>query len=204
MKQRTIGLIALVLVIGTLGGVVAATAVDAVSRRDAARLQAKIDQINKNASVRRSATPLRTPVTEAELNSYIKYEMGERMPTGVSDPWVSIVGNSRVAGRATVDLSQVSQKHKSTGMLDPYNYLTGSLPVTAEGVLTSKDGVASLALDSASISGVPVPIWVLQEIVTSYSKSATAPLGVSIDKPFPLPSGIREIQLGRGQAVIVQ
>ena len=44
----------------------------------------------------------------------------------------------------------------------------------------------------------------LQEIVNHYSKSETAPQGVSIEKPFALPSGIREIQLARGQAIVVQ
>ena len=123
----------------------------------------------------------------------------------MKDPWVSILGDGRLSGRATVDLSQVGKDRKSSGgVLDPYNYLTGSLPVTADGVLRTKDGVANFSLESASISGVPVPVWMLQDIVTSYSKSETSPQGVAIDKPFALPAGIREIQLARGQAIIVQ
>jgi hypothetical protein len=39
----------------------------------------------------------------------------------------------------------------------------------------------------------------LQEIVSYYSKSEASPQGVAIDKPFMLPSGIREIQLAQGQ-----
>ena len=42
--------------------------------------------------------------------------------------------------------------------------------------------------------GVPVPPWMLQEIVRYYSKSEAAPKGVALDKPFVLPNGIREIQ----------
>ena len=180
-------------------------AVDPVSRRDAARLQAKIDKINKTGVGARPAAPVRTPVTEAELNSYLRYELGDKLPTGVTDPWVSILGDGHLSGRATVDLSQVGKSRKSSGgMLDPYSYLTGSLPITANGVLKSKNGVATFALESASISGVPVPVWMLQEIVTYYSRSSTSPQGVSIDKPFPLPAGIREIQIDRGQAIVVQ
>jgi hypothetical protein len=204
MKQRAVRPLVFFLALLALGGAVAAGGVDPVSRRDAARLQAKIDQINRNVAARRPGAAVRTPVTEAELNSYLKYEMGDRIPAGVTDPWVSIVGDSRVAGRATVDLNQVSQKHKSTGMLDPYNYLTGSVPVTANGMLTSKNGVASFTLESAAISGVPVPVWMLQEIVASYSKTPATPQGVSIDKPFPLPAGIREIQIDPGQAIVIQ
>jgi len=183
---------------------IASAAVDPVSRRDAARLQAKIDKINKNAVVTRRAAPVRTAVTEAELNSYLRYELGDKLPTGVKDPWVSILGDGRLSGRATVDLGEVGKSRKSSGLLDPYNYLTGSLPITANGVLRAKNGVASFSLDSASISGVPVPIWMLQEIVTYYSKSDASPQGVAIDKPFALPAGIREIQLDRGQAVVIQ
>jgi hypothetical protein len=204
MKCHKTRLIALSLVIGTLGAAVVFAGVDPVSRRDAARLQVKIDKINKNVPGLRRSVPLRTPVTEAELNAYLRYELGDKLPPGVTDPSVSILGNNRVSGRATVDLSQVGQGHKSTGMLDPYSYLTGSLPIAANGVLKSKNGVATFDLESASISGVPVPVWMLQEIVSYYSKSPAAPQGVSIAKPFPLPSGIREIQLDPGQAIVIQ
>ena len=78
------------------------------------------------------------------------------------------------------------------------------MPIVADGVLKSKDGMATFALESASVSGVPVPVWMLQEIVSYYSKSPESPQGIAIDKPFSLPAGIREIQLDRGQAVVIQ
>jgi hypothetical protein len=204
MKLRWARHVALSILVGLLGAAAVSAGVDPVSRRDAARLQAKIDKINKNVAGRHPAAPLRTPVSEAELNSYLQFELGDKLPTGVKNPWVSILGENRVSGRATVDLAQVAKAHKSTGMMDPYNYLTGSVPITANGVLTSRNGVATFALESASISGVPVPMWMLQEIVSSYSKSPEAPQGIAIDKPFPLPAGIREIQIDRGQAVVIQ
>jgi hypothetical protein len=169
------------------GAAVVFAGVDPVSRLDAARLQVKIDKINKNVAGLRSAAPLRTPVTEAELNSYLRYELGDKLPPGVKDPWVSMLGSNRVSGRAIVDLAQVSQGHKSTGMMDPYNYLTGSVPITADGVLTSKNGVASFVLESGKIASLGPFRWDASEIVTYYSKSAAVPEGVSIAKPFPLP-----------------
>lgn len=179
-----------------------AFAADPVSRRDAARLQAKIDRITKGNTLR--GKPASTPITEAELNSYLRYELADRIPVGVTDPWVSILENGRIAGRATVDLERVGQSRKSGGMLDPFNLLTGSLPLLVNGVLRTKNGVGTFAVESASISSVPVPIWMLQEIVSYYSKSAAAPNGVAIDKPFVLPNGIREIQTAKGQATVVQ
>jgi hypothetical protein len=143
-------------------------------------------------------------VTEAELNSYLVYELGDKLPTGIKSPSVSMLGPNRVSGSATVDLAEVAKAHKSTGMMDPYNYLAGSVPIAADGVLTTRNGMATFVVDSASISGVPIPVWMLQEIVSSYSKSPESPQGIKIDKPFPLPAGIREIQMERGQAYIIQ
>jgi hypothetical protein len=177
-------------------------AAEPVSRRDAARLQAKLDRITKNNGVRGRTS--KTAITEAEVNSYLRYELGDRIPAGVTEPWVSILDNGRLSGRATVDLARVGQSRKSTGMLDPFNLLSGSLPLAVNGVLKTKDGMGSFALESASISGVPVPAWMLQEIVSYYSKSPSTPKGVVIDKPFTLPSGIREIQLAKGQALVIQ
>ena len=59
------------------------TAADVVSRRDAARLQAKLDRIAKLGPGQRR-TPLRTTVSEVELNSYLQYELDDQLPAGVS------------------------------------------------------------------------------------------------------------------------
>jgi hypothetical protein len=178
-------------------------AAEPVSRRDAARLQAKLDRITKGSPAL-GRTPATTAITETEVNSYLQYELGDRFPAGVTDPWVSILDDGRLAGRATVDLARVGQSRKSSGMLDPFNFLTGSLPLAVNGVLKTKNGVGSFAVESASISSVPVPVWMLQEIVSYYSKSEAAPNGVAIDKPFALPNGIREIRTARGTATVVQ
>lgn len=188
-----------------LAGLLATSLVAAepVSRRDAARLQAKIDRITKGAPTQGKAVSA-TPITETEVNSYLRFELGDRIPTGITDPWVSIQEDGRLSGRATVDLARVAQSRKSNGMLDPFSFLSGSLPVAVNGILRTKNGVGTFAVESASISSVPVPAWMLQEIVSYYSKSESAPKGVAIDKPFVLPSGIREIQTARGQATVVQ
>jgi len=178
-------------------------AAEPVSRKEAARLQAKLDRITSGTRSL-GKTPATTPITEIEVNSYLQYELGDRIPAGVTEPWVSILENGRLAGRATVDLARVGQSRKSTGMLDPFNFLTGSLPLAVNGVLKTQNGIASFAVESASISSVPVPVWMLQEIVSYYSKSESSPNGIAIDKPFALPNGIREIRTARGQATVVQ
>ena len=93
----------------------------------------------------------------------------------------------------------------STSLFDLRSYLTGQLPVTATGVLRTSNGVRTLraAVRDASAS-CRFRKLLLQEIVAYYSKSPSRPDGISLDDEFVLPARIREIQVERGQAIVVQ
>ena len=91
-----------------------------------------------------------------------------------------------MSGRAVVDLDAV-RKQKQRGWLDPMAYLTGRLPVTAAGRLTTKDGKGQFQLESAEVSGVTIPKSVLQELVSHYSRTPENPAGINMDEPFELP-----------------
>ena len=173
------------------------------SRHDAMLLKQKVATINAHAA---SATKQarRTTVTENEVNAYLVYDAREQLPAGVVEPSVTIVGTGRVSGRAVVDLDAVRKAKNATSLFDPMSYLTGRLPVTATGVLKTNNGVGQFMLESAAVAGVPVPKLVLQEIVSYYSRTPDKPSGIGLDDPFALPARIREIQVERGQAIIVQ
>ena len=173
------------------------------SQRDATSLKQKIAAITA-AGEKPTAQQRRTTVTEGEVNSYIVYEAPDQVPTGVVAPYITILGDGRVTGRATVDLDAVRKQKNPTSLLDPMNYLMGRLQVTAAGVLRTANGVARFELQSTSVGGVPVPKLILQEIVSYYSRTPQSPAGINIDDPFALPARIREIQVDRGQAIIVQ
>ena len=173
------------------------------SRKDAATLKQKVATINAHAE-RPTKTGQRIMVTENEVNSYLVYDAQSQLPTGVVEPSVMILGPGRLSGRAVVDLDAVRKAKNPTSLLDPMNYLMGRLPVTATGMLKTRDGVGHFALESASVGGVPIPKLILQEIISYYSRTADNPSGVSLDDPFALPARIREIQVERGQAIIVQ
>ena len=173
------------------------------SKRDAETLRQKVATINAHAE-RRNPQGRRTTITENEVNSYLVYDAREQLPAGVVDPSVTILGTGRLSGRAVVDLDAVRKSKASASILDPTNYLTGRLPVTATGTLTTKNGTGRFQLESASVGGVPVPKILLQEIVSYYSRRADKPAGIGLDDPFALPARIREIQVERGQAIIVQ
>lgn len=173
------------------------------SKRDAALLKQKVATITAHAE-KPAKVARRTTVTENEVNSYLVYEAREQIPVGVVDPSVTIVGPGRLSGRAIVDLDAVRKQKAPTSLLDPMNYLMGRLAVTAAGTLKTSNGVGHFELESASVGSIPIPKILLQEIVSYYSRTPEKPAGISLDDPFALPARIREIQVERGQAIIVQ
>lgn len=152
-----------------------------------------------------SATTRRTTFTQGEVNSYLGFRFGDTLPVGVTEPSVDIIGRGRLGGRAVVDLDVVRKAKSSGGWFDPMAYLTGRLPVTATGVLTTKDGVGHFELEHAYVSGVPIPKTFLQEIVSYYSRNEQQPDGISLDRPFDLPARIQRIDVDQpGRAVVLQ
>lgn len=155
--------------------------------------------IIKQHSAKSSRTSRRTTVTEGELNSWFVYRAPALLPVGVKDPRVTVVGNGKLVGVVTVDLDDVG-KSKSGA----WNVLGGRVPISLSGVLRTKDGRGQFDLQSADISGVPVPRFLVQEILSHYTRDEDRPNGVRLDDPFALPASIKQIDVGSGQAVILQ
>jgi hypothetical protein len=175
-----------------------------LTKQDATRFQTKLAQIEKNAIVPQKGTASRkTQVSDQEVNSYLKFLAGSQVPVGIVEPELHGAGSGRVTGRALVDLDAV-RTQKKRAWTDPLGYLTGRLPVTAAGTLTTANGVGRFTLESAQISGITIPKSLLQELLSFYSRTAETPAGINMDEPFKLPAAIREIQVGVGTAAIVQ
>ncbi len=176
-----------------------------LSREDADRFHAKLVRIVEYGNIPgvRAAQPRATSMTDVEVNSYLKYLAGSDIPAGIVDPALNALGSGRVAGRAIVDLDAV-RTQRERGWLDPAGYLTGRMPVTVAGRLTTRNGVGTFELESAEISGVSIPKTVLQELLTYYSRSPEQPSGINLDDPFELPARIKEIRVGAGTATVVQ
>jgi hypothetical protein len=184
----------------------AALAQAALSRTAADTFERKLLLVLEHAEQPRAGAR-QTFVSESEVNSYLRYNAAEYIPAGVSEPVVTILPDGRLRGRAVVDLDAVRRaraQRGSNGMLDPMNLLGGKLPVTAHGVLRSGSGRGRFEFETAEVAGVPVPKWVLQEVVSYYSRTPEQPAGLNLDEPFELPARIQEIRLRPGEAVVVQ
>lgn len=171
------------------------------------RFQGKLAKIvdigNTPPSKSKPRAAVTTQFTDAELNSYLRHNIKDQIPVGIVDPTLQAVGDGRVAGRAIVDLDAV-RKQKQRGWLDPMGYLSGRLPLTARGRLTTQDGIGRFQLDGAEINGITVPKVFVQELLSFYSRTAENPDGINMDDPFELPSQIREIRVASGSTTIVQ
>jgi len=175
-----------------------------LTQQDATRFQAKLATITKYAQLpSHNSQPRSIQVTDTEVNSYLKYAAGPQIPAGIVEPTLTAVGEGRVTGRAIVDLDAV-RNQKKRSWTDPLGYLSGMLPLTASGVLTTQNGVGRFQLETAEISGVPIPKPLLQELVGYYSRTPENPAGINMDDPFQLPAAIQEIRIGQGVATIVQ
>ena len=175
-----------------------------VSKQQADLFSGKIAQIVSQGGGPRPSAARRISITEGELDSWFTYAAGPLLPAGVSNPHIAMAGNGKLTGQAIVDLDAIAKKKSTGGGFDIWSLLTGKVPVNVAGTLHSKDGMGTFDLESADISGVPVPKSFLQQIVSYYSRTPKNPQGVSLDEAFALPASIRQIDVGAGQAVIVQ
>jgi hypothetical protein len=199
MRQLSALAFALLLLVGS------GDAQGRITKADGDRFQGKLGRIVAvgNTPRGRARAVQSTVISDAEINSYLRFHAQDQIPVGVVDPVINAHGNGIVSGRAIVDLDAV-RKQKQRGWLDPMGYLTGRLPLTARGRLTAKDGVGRFELESAELSGVSIPKTVLQELLTYYSRTPEDPDGINMDDPFELPAQIREIRVAPGAATIVQ
>ncbi len=193
-----------------LAAVVAVSASTVIAASEVARTRADADQLLRKIAVMATngladkPAPRRTTVTESELNSFLEFHARDEMPPGVLDPVVTIEEGGRLSGHALVDLDEVKKAHAGEGGLGMLSLLSGRVPVEATGTLHSANGVAQFQLEQATVSGVPVPKGLLQQVVSYYSRSPENPEGIDLEAPFPLPVNIRQIETVRGEAIVVQ
>jgi hypothetical protein len=190
----------LALILG-VAGLTAAT----LSPQQADAFARKVAIISQQGTLApRTLAGRRTSVSESELNSWFAYRARPLLPVGMTEPQITIIGNGRVSGAATVDLDAVARSRRTGALIDPWSLLGGRLPVAVSGVLRTQNGEGRFELQQASVSGVPIPKSVLQELVSYYSRTPDDPGGIDLDEPFALPAGIRQIEVGHGQAVVIQ
>jgi len=186
-----------------VAALVSVSTADVLTPQLADAFEKKIVLVQKLAGETSSKTRA-TSFTQPETNSYLKYKAGALLPTGLTQPELTIIGGGKVSGRAIVDLDVVRQKQSSGGWFDPTSYLTGKLPVTASGRIVTWDGKGKFELERAEVSGVPIPKQFLAQMVNFFTRTADNPKGSSIDDTFELPAAIRRIDVDASRWTVHQ
>jgi len=189
--------------IALVGLAVTAAAAAQLSRAQGDAMERKITAVAKNGSAD-PVRPKRTALSELEINSYLNFNLRDKIPRGLASPEISLLGDGRLSGRVFVDIDEFKRRRASGGMLDPLNYLSGQVPVRASGTLSTRAGQGRFQFYAADIMGVPLPKPIVQELVSFFSQTPQRPNGFNMDEPFELPAKIREVTADKGEALILQ
>jgi len=166
-----------------------------VSQVEAESMGRKLDSIKQTVPPAKGKKPRESvTVTEGEVNSYLNLTYAAKLPSGLSDVAVSF-DTERIHARGLLDLERVRDKMPDQSPFSPLSLLRGKVPVELTGRFTTRDGMGFFEPEEASISSVPVPISLLDQIISSATTTATAPNGVNIHEPFHLPYGMKRIRL---------
>ena len=176
---------------------------DVLTPQLADAFEKKIVQVQAQAE-QKAAQDRPTTFTQAETNSYLKYKATDLLPTGLTQPMITMIGDGKVAGQAVVDLDVVRQKQSKGGWFDPTSYLTGQLQVNASGRIVTGDGKGRFELESAEVSGVPIPKSFLGQMVNFFTRTADNPRGSSMDDTFQLPANITRIDVNAASFTVHQ
>src|SRR5687768_14923121 len=91
------------LVLASVAGVTAREG-EMQTQRDADSMRGKLIEIVMRSEQSGPSRRQSVTITQNEVNGYLRYHATADLPEGVVAPHVTIVGNGRVSGRATVDL----------------------------------------------------------------------------------------------------
>jgi len=170
-----------------------------------ARKLESIDRRSRQAPDRRGrqapGRPESVLVTQGELNSYLNLSLGPQMPPGVTDLEVTLE-SERIHTRAQVDLERVRAQVPSGTGWGALSFLGGSVPVELRARLIARDGFGTVQVDDVRLATLPLPVTVLEQIVTSATRSAANPNGFDILAPFRLPYAVKRVRIEPGRAFL--
>ena len=170
---------------------------DSYQPADAARAQAKLQHIEKNAEL---ARPDRTPteISEQEVNAY--FAAGKvKMPAGVESVTFRAQAGI-ITASCRVDFDQVrAGTHSSNPLLSLFSGVH-NVVVVANASGTSGEGLVDV--QSVSLDGVEVPQFLLEIFVEKYLTPKYPNVG--LESRFRLPDKIETAVVGEHKLTVIQ
>ncbi len=170
------------------------------SRSDADALTRKLADLEIRRQNGRLAKSPAVRVTEAELNAYLNLNASTTLPPGVSDVVVRVDKGDRVHVRGIVDLDRLKGRAPAQGSFSPMSFLGGRVPLEIAGRVPNGDGFGSIEVEEVLLSGMALPLTMVEQIVVSATKNAKNPEGFDIHAPFRLPWSVKRVRFERSEA----
>ena len=193
-------ILAMMVVVGTAAP---AQGNEPLTAADGRELEAALGRILLNAATPRRGRERRVVLTERAVNAYLRFQVADQLPPGLTEPELRMEAGGRLTVTATVDLDAVREQ-QSPGRFNPLRFLSGRLPVTGVGVVRSVRRALTIEIESARVGSLPVPATLVSELVQIYTRSEQYPDGIDVSEPIPLPSGIEAVRVEQQRTVIVQ
>jgi len=140
-------------------------------------------------------------VTQGELNSYLNLSFAPQLPPGLTGLRVALQ-SERIQARANVDLERVRAQVPSATGWGPFSLLGGSVPVELRARLVSGEGFGTVEVEDLRLATLPVPVTVLEQLVSSATRTSGNPRGFDILAPFRLPYAVKRVRIEPGRAYL--
>jgi len=177
----------------------AAVSIQEDDRALADSLDATLRAIREGSEADRSEA-VEFEIGEKEANAYLRCRLVGRLPEGVEAPWVRFADGFVEAG-ATLDLTLLGDRAPSSSV---FRLLSGRVPVETKADVVAENGVGKLTIERFTVGGLGLPTFLLQDMVTSYTKSPSRPEGIRLEEPFALPFRISSARILEGRVVLLQ
>jgi hypothetical protein len=165
----------------------------ALSRDAAASAAGKFQKILDSSDRGESFGTLR--LSEAEINSYIRYDLAHEIPSGLSNV-VLRLQPGRTRGTAEVDFDRLRASMKTPPNPLIALFLQGVHELGVEGAISGANGSGEFHLQSVTLDNVTLPEPVVEYLIDHYLRTRYP--GVAINQPFRLPYSIEQLTVETG------
>ena len=168
--------------------------------RSLAQKLEKLDERERLGVTRGQPAPPALVASEGEINSYLNLSLGSKLPAGLADVQV-LLDRDRIAARAVVDLEKVRARTTDSGRWSPLSYLTGRVPLEVKGRYRhGQEGFGSLEVEEIWLASFPIPVSLLEQVVSSAAPAGKDARRFDIQAPFRLPYAAKRLRVQKGQA----